>query len=124
MTAQRRAIVEEIVSTKGHIAPQLVAQRVQRRMPGVNDSTVYRTLELLERHGFLSHSHLGSGQEYHRAAEHDHIHLVCSECNSTDALSLEETKPLHELVARHNGFLPDFTHFAISGLCARCQKKA
>jgi Fe2+ or Zn2+ uptake regulation protein len=28
---------------------------------------------------------------------------------------------LHALIAKHRGFSADLTHFAISGLCAKCQ---
>jgi Fur family transcriptional regulator, ferric uptake regulator len=121
MTPQRRAIVAEITKTAGHIAPQEVAARVKWRMPGVNDSTVYRTLDLLEEMGFLAHAHLGAGPAYHRAGEHDHVHLICERCGADDALSVEEAEPLRDLISAHNGFLPDFTHFAISGLCRACQ---
>ena len=48
MTPQRRAIVAEIMETSGHIAPPEVAARVKARIPGVNDSTIYRTLDLLQ----------------------------------------------------------------------------
>ncbi|MGZ4154499.1 MAG: Fur family transcriptional regulator, partial [Actinomycetota bacterium] len=48
MTPQRRAIVGEIMRTKGHISPTALVRRVQGEMPGVNASTIYRTLSLLE----------------------------------------------------------------------------
>ena len=124
MTPQRRAIVAEIMATPGHISAQTVAQRVKERLPGVNASTVYRTLGLLEELGILAHAHLETGPEYHRADEHDHVHLVCSRCGRAQSLSEDETQPLKELIARHNGFVADFTHFAVSGLCARCSKSA
>jgi Fur family ferric uptake transcriptional regulator len=121
MTPQRRAIVAEIMETSGHIAPPEVAARVKARIPGVNDSTIYRTLDLLEEMGFLSHAHLGAGPAYHHADEHGHVHLICERCGAADALSIDEVAPLRELITAHNGFLPDFTHFAISGLCRACQ---
>src|SRR5206468_9722301 len=80
MTPQRRAIVTEIMAADGHISPTTVARRVQERVPGVNPSTVYRTLGLLEEIGVLSHTHLESGAECHRRAEERHVHLVCSPC--------------------------------------------
>jgi Fur family ferric uptake transcriptional regulator len=124
MTPQRRAIVAEIMAADGHISPALVAKRVRARIPGVDASTVYRTLDLLEGLGVLSHTHLESGAEYHRRAESQHIHLACSRCGAQDSLSLAEAKRLKDLLARHHGFEPDLTHFAISGLCARCQRAA
>jgi Fur family ferric uptake transcriptional regulator len=122
MTPQRRAIVAEVMAAEGHISPTVVARRVQERVPGVNPSTVYRTLDVLESLGVLSHAHMESGAEYHRSPDGQHVHLTCSRCGTQDALSLKEAERLNELIVRHHGFRPDLTHFAISGLCASCQR--
>jgi Fur family ferric uptake transcriptional regulator len=124
MTPQRRAIVSEVMRTAGHISPTAVARKVQGEMPGVNASTVYRTLTLLEEVGVLQHSHLESGAEYHRRAEAQHVHLTCSRCGAEDSLSMQEAERMKGLIVRHHGFQPDLTHFAISGLCAGCAGKA
>jgi Fur family transcriptional regulator, ferric uptake regulator len=120
MTPQRRAIVAEIMRTQGHISPTELARTVQGEMPGVNPSTIYRTLALLEEVGVLAHAHLESGAEYHRAEEAGHVHLTCSNCGAEDDLSMEEAGALVRLIERHHGFHPDLTHFAISGLCEDC----
>ena len=120
MTPQRRAIVAEIMRTQGHISPTALARKVQGDMPGVNASTIYRTLALLEEMGVLAHAHLESGAEYHRTEEAGHVHLTCSNCGDEDDLSLEEAGELVRLIERHHGFEPDLTHFAIGGLCAEC----
>ena len=120
MTPQRRAIVAEVMRTPGHISPTAVARKVQGEMPGVNASTVYRTLTLLEEVGVLQHSHLESGAEYHRSDEAEHVHLTCGNCGRDDALSLKEADALQELIRRHHGFVADLTHFAITGLCKDC----
>jgi Fur family transcriptional regulator, ferric uptake regulator len=122
MTPQRRAIVAEVMRTHGHISPTAIARTVQGDMPGVNASTVYRTLSLLEEVGVLSHSHLEAGAEYHRAEESHHVHLTCRRCGSDDALSLKEAGALHALIQKHHGFHADLTHFAITGLCRNCAK--
>jgi Fur family ferric uptake transcriptional regulator len=111
ITPQREAIVAEVMRAEGHITPQAVARRVQRRMPAVNPSTVYRTLDLLEEVGVVQHS-----------GEGDHVHLTCSRCGTEDDLSMVEADSLRSLIEQHRGFLPDLTHFAISGLCAACRK--
>lgn len=121
MTPQRRAIVAMVMETTGHISPPELARRVQAQMPGVNPSTVYRTLTLLEEVGVLSHAHFEGGAEYHRVGEAQHVHLSCSRCGAEDDLSLDEAQALAQLIQRHHGFLPDLTHFAISGLCRDCQ---
>lgn len=121
MTPQRRAIVARVMETRGHISPPDLARRVQAEMPGVNASTVYRTLTLLEEVGILSHAHFEGGAEYHRVEDAQHVHLTCSRCGAEDDLSLDEAQALAQLIQRHHGFLPDLTHFAISGLCRACQ---
>lgn len=121
MTPQRRAIVAEIMRTQGHISPTALVRKVQNEMPGVNASTIYRTLSTLEEAGVISHAHLTGGAEYHRAEEAGHVHLTCARCGAEDDLSLDEASALSEVIARHRGFLPDLTHFAISGLCTACR---
>jgi Fur family ferric uptake transcriptional regulator len=122
MTPQRSAIVAEIMDAEGHISPAGVARRVRDRMPEVNPSTVYRTLDLLEELGVLSHTHLEEGPEYHHRSESQHVHLSCSRCGADDSLSLAEAGRLRDLIGQHAGFRPDLSHFAISGLCANCQR--
>jgi Fur family ferric uptake transcriptional regulator len=124
MTPQRRAIVAEIMRASGHISPQAVVHRVRRRLPGTNPSTVYRTLDLLEELGVVSHAHFEEGAEYHRSESHDHLHLVCSACGCSQSLSAIEAEPLRGLIEQQTGFDPDLTHFAISGLCVGCRKEA
>ena len=122
ITPQRQAIVAEVMRTRGHISPAETARRVQSQMPGVNPSTVYRTLAMLESAGILAHAHLEQGAEYHRAGEEGHVHLVCARCASEEDLSVQEARSLARLIGRHHGFRPDLTHFAISGFCRSCQE--
>ena len=123
MTPQRRAIVSEVMRTQGHISPAQMARTIQGEMPGVNASTIYRTLTLLEEVGVLQHSHVESGAEYHKADEAQHVHLTCSRCGRDDALSLGEADKLGSLIHAHRGFVADLTHFAITGLCVTLSAK-
>ncbi|HEX9774276.1 MAG TPA: Fur family transcriptional regulator [Actinomycetota bacterium] len=123
LTPQREAIIGAVLKAKGHIVPVELARAVQRRMSAVNPSTVYRTLSLLEDLGVLKHSHLEHGPEYYRATSQDHVHLRCARCGTDDDLSLDEAERLKQLIYAHAGFLPDLSHFAISGLCAACQAR-
>jgi Fur family ferric uptake transcriptional regulator len=123
MTPQRRAIVAEVMKTSGHISPTALARKVQGDMPGVNASTIYRTLTILEEAGVHAHAHLEGGAEYHRTEEAGHVHLACSRCGAEDDLSLREAEELQRLIRKHHDFEPDLTHFAISGLCADCGRE-
>jgi len=122
MTPQRRAIVAEIMASDGHISPAGIAQRVSDQIPGVNASTVYRTLYLLEDVGVLSHVHLEAGPEYQFQSEAPHVHLTCAACGFEDSMPLEELLRVRDLVVAARDFAPDLTHFAISGTCSSCRK--
>jgi Fur family transcriptional regulator, ferric uptake regulator len=126
MTPQRLAVVDEIMSTSGYIIPVTMVERVQARIPGVSPSTVYRTLERLEQVGVLAHVHLESGRGYHRVAEEEaqHAHLTCSRCNADLELPRSSLRSLERLIQRDHGFRPDFTHYAIAGVCADCHAAA
>jgi Fur family transcriptional regulator, ferric uptake regulator len=123
VTPQRRAILAEVMRADDHISAAGLATRVNDRIPGVNPSTVYRTLALLDDLGVLTHAHSEEGVEYHRAEESGHVHLICSRCGAEKSLERSAARPLERLIHRRHGFAADLTHFAISGLCLRCQSR-
>src|ERR1700724_2799359 len=77
----QRQLVLEAVTKLDHASPEDIFAEVHQRARGVNVSTIYRTLELLEQLGLVTPTPLGHGApRYHLAAEAQHIHLVCSQC--------------------------------------------
>src|SRR5260370_2058550 len=76
VTPQRQLILEAVTKLE-HATPEEIFADVRQTARGVNVSTVYRTLELLEQIGLVTHTHLGHGApRYHLAAEAHHVHLV------------------------------------------------
>lgn len=120
LTPQRQLVLAA-VSALGHGTPDEICGEVQRTASGVNISTVYRTLELLEALGLVTHTHLGHGAPtYHAATDEDHLHLVCRVCGAVTETDAAVADPLvHELAERH-GFDTDVAHFAIYGTCQEC----
>jgi Fe2+ or Zn2+ uptake regulation protein len=47
-------------------------------------------------------------------------HLTCARCGADLELSRRSLRSLERLVERDHGFRPDFSHYAISGVCAAC----
>jgi Fur family transcriptional regulator, ferric uptake regulator len=119
-TGQRRAVLEAL-SVLGHATVDELAAAVQRRMPEVSLSTVYRTLEALDAVGLVTHTHLHHGAPtYHSVDEEPHIHLVCEACGAVASESVEVALDLAAAVHRAAGFRVDLTHLALHGRCARC----
>ena len=124
LTPQRQLVLEAVTSL-GHATPDEVHAEVQRTASGVNLSTVYRTLELLEELGLVSHTHLGHGSPtYHPAHEADHLHLVSRDCGSVSEADGSVADDLVAKVSSASGFQTDVRHFAIYGRCASCAAAA
>ena len=119
-TIPRRAIVEVVVTSPTHLSADEIVERVHRRYPEVNESTVYRTLQVLEELGVLYHVHLGHGSARWHLAERPHHHLVCESCQRVIEMDGDAFAELRTRVAREHGFSLDPRHFALVGRCSRC----
>ncbi|MCX8126401.1 MAG: transcriptional repressor [Dehalococcoidia bacterium] len=123
-TPQRRLILDVIHETGEHLTPEELIDRVQARMPGIHRSTVYRTLELLEKTGCVYKSRLGDRFVYHHDEEGHHHHLVCVACGQRIECDEDVFAPVARLLAEKYGFQVDFRHLVMNGLCARCRGKS
>src|ERR687885_1646358 len=109
MTPQRQLILDAIASIRGHVSADVVHQQVAERFPNVNISTVYRTLELLQELGLVTHTHFHDAAQYHRADEGHHQHLVCLDCGSEQELDISTLAPLGAELQRRYRFKADLT---------------
>ena len=120
LTPQRQLVLQA-VGELGHATPEEIVTTVRRTATGVNISTVYRTLELLEELGLVQHTHLGHGAPtYSVSTDDDHVHLVCRDCGEVQEASPQVVTPVVEGLAATHGFLVDVGHFAVFGRCATC----
>lgn len=120
LTAQRQLILEA-VHELGHSTPEQVHNAVREVAAGVNITTIYRTLELLEELGLVTHTHLSHGSPtYHRAGDDQHVHLVCRSCGAVDEVDPATLTPLAGLLATERGFQVDIGHVSFFGVCRKC----
>ncbi|WP_345646317.1 Fur family transcriptional regulator [Streptomyces tremellae] len=120
LTPQRQLVLEAVDALE-HATPEDILCEVRKTASGVNISTVYRTLELLEELGLVSHAHIGHGApKYHLAGRDHHIHLVCRDCQSVIETDVEVAADFAATLQQSFGFTTDMRHFAIFGRCADC----
>jgi Fur family transcriptional regulator, ferric uptake regulator len=120
LTAPRQLVLEAVYRL-GHATPDQIHTAVAERAAGVNITTVYRTVELLEELGLVSHAHLSHGSPtYHPVGEHQHAHLVCRQCGAVDEMPASSLDSLVAQLQKDCGFLLDIGHVALFGLCSRC----
>lgn len=124
VTGARRAILEALVGSRGHVSADELAALVNERAPRVGRMTVYRTLELLQQLGLVRAIYLGSGAAHYVLLENGHHHhLVCTRCDAVvefdDCLMLELQQRLGE---RYN-FRVQGHLLEVVGLCEACREK-
>jgi Fur family ferric uptake transcriptional regulator len=120
LTPQRQFVLRAVAALD-HATPEAICEEVRRTAAGVNLSTVYRTLELLEDLGLVTHTHLGHGaQIYHTADQPAHVHLVCRGCGKIVEADVAAAAPLVDRLTADYGFTTDVRHLAVFGHCSEC----
>ena len=114
----QRQLVLEAVARLDHATPEEIGAQVQQTARGVNISTIYRTLELLEQIGMVTHTHLHHGAPtYHLATDADHVHLVCRDCGRVTEIGPDAIRPLITALDERHGFETDVGHLTVFGRC-------
>jgi len=121
VTPQRQLVLEAVTKLE-HATPEEIFADIRQTARGVNVSTVYRTLELLEQIGLVTHTHLSHGApRYHLAAEAQHVHLVCRGCEKIIEIDPAAVTGLTSALDEQFGFETDVGHLTVFGRCAECR---
>jgi Fur family ferric uptake transcriptional regulator len=120
-TPQRRLILNVLSGSTGHVTGSDLVERCRARDPNTTASTVYRTLDVLEGLGYVSHSHSANGrEEYHLLPHEAHGHVECRTCGRSwevdPALAVEIAAPVRAGL----GFNVDVGHTTLVGQCREC----
>jgi Fur family transcriptional regulator, ferric uptake regulator len=122
ITVGRRAIVHALLTAPDHhVTADDVAAMVQAEHPDVHLSTIYRTLEALERHGVVDRVGLGPGGAVYHLTDHVHHHLVCEVCGSVTEVPATLLTRLAADVSARYGFTVSDHHLVLPGRCRDCQ---
>jgi Fur family transcriptional regulator, ferric uptake regulator len=121
LTPQRKIILDLIHERGEHITAEEIINFVQKKMPEVNKSTIYRTLELLGKAGCVYKSESGNEIVFHHAAEGCHYHVICQKCGKTADIEEDLFQSVEDTLKEEYGFLVNFKHIVIQGLCENCK---
>ncbi len=122
LTPQRMMVATAIESSEDHISAEEIYTQVKAKYPHVNISTIYRTLELLERLGLVTETNMGEGiVRYHSAGKGHHHHLICRKCGAIIDLDEALLISLKNTLRREYNFEANLKHLAIFGHCLRCE---
>ena len=120
LSTARRLVLEALFEAEGPVS----AAHLSRTL-SLDESSVYRNLELLEQRGFVRHLHLGhSPGLYVLVSEHEVEYLYCERCAKVTPVEPARVDPIRAQIQREFGYTPRFTHFAIVGTCQDCAAAA
>ncbi len=116
LSTPRRLMLEALFTVDGPVSAVHLAHKLS-----IDESSVYRNLEVLESHGLIRHVHLGHGPGlYVLVGRHEVEYLYCERCAKVSAVAPHQLDPVREAIRDQFGYEARFTHFAIVGLCQQC----
>lgn len=120
-TPQRRLLLNVLARSEGHVTAGELLERCRETDPQTTPSTVYRTLDVLEKIGLVRHAHAADGhEEFHVLPEAEHGHLTCARCGRTWEIDSSEAAPIVGELARTRRFTVDLSHLSVAGVCGDC----
>lgn len=126
MTQQRRAILSVIETAKKHLDAGQILRKAQTLDASVDRSTVYRTLDLLKRHGMIDELDLmhmnGERHYYERKLTQEHIHMACLRCGKITEFVSEIFDSLKQQLERDCRFHILVARLEVGGYCSACRR--
>lgn len=121
----QRAHVWRVLAVSGeHLSAEEVWERAKSALPGMELSTVYRSLEALGEAGLVVESRMGEGPALFEAHPALHPHLACEVCGKISHPGPEAgRRVLEALSADAGGFEVRELHVVARGVCALCARR-
>ncbi len=125
LTPQRKRVLDLFQRIGGgkHLSAEEVHGKLLQSKSRVSLATVYRTLRLLVKMGFLNELELSEGG--HRfellSQDHpDHHHLVCVNCGRTEEFESEQVVLVGKQAAEKEGFKLLESTLNVRAICPKC----
>ncbi len=125
MTRERRVILEQVLSLRGHFDVDDLLARLRKSGRGVSRATLYRNLTHLVDSGLVHKVEMDRGQARYEPmiGRHHHDHMVCLSCGAILEFESDEVERIQEEVCRKKKFVMTGHTHQIRGFCAACARK-
>jgi len=128
LTRQRRVVVQVMESASRHMDANEILELAQQIDPDITRVTVYRTLDLLKRHGLIDELdllHLRGHRHYYEShGPRDHIHVACVSCGKVREVESPLYEELKQQISADCGIEISVARTEIGGICQDCKAKA
>jgi Fur family ferric uptake transcriptional regulator len=117
-----QVILDVLEKEHTHLTSLQVYNEIRERLPAVNQSTIYRSLERLARNGIISVSDMGTGAAvYELPSQGVHHHLVCQKCGLSIKMEDEDVREFFDDIQDKYRFRIVTNHLILFGVCEGCQ---
>jgi Fur family ferric uptake transcriptional regulator len=124
LTRQRRVILQVMDDAEQHLDVDQILERAQKIDSGVALVTVYRTIDLLKKHGLIDELDLlhlrGDRHYYETHGPRDHIHVACLRCGKVREFESGLYEQLKQQIARDFNMKVTVSRTEVGGYCAEC----
>jgi Fur family transcriptional regulator, ferric uptake regulator len=128
LTRQRRVILQVMDDAEQHLDVDQILVRAQKIDSGVALVTVYRTIDLLKKHGLIDELDLlhlrGDRHYYETHGPRDHIHVACLRCGKVREFESRLYEQLKQQIARDFDMKVTVSRTEVGGYCADCLEKS
>lgn len=135
MTEPRKMILDVLNDTSDHLSAEDLYMRVHKVYPKAGLTTVYRTMDLLEKIGIITKFQFGDGRSRYELVQSPqkpghHHHLVCTDCKRIidyDDFVEEEVellKKVEQSLSEKHGFQINGHVIQFYGQCQDCRDSA
>jgi Fur family ferric uptake transcriptional regulator len=134
MTVPREAIINLLSGSEKHLSAEDIYMAIHPENQAIGLTTIYRTLELLQRMGILQKFEFGHGRAKYELSEDygnkkHHHHLICSKCEKIIDYTefakeeLEFIGKVEKGLEQNYGFTIDSHILHFYGICDQCKGK-
>ncbi len=127
LTRQRRVVLQVMESASRHMDAEEILSLAQQIDAAITRVTVYRTLDLLKRHGLIDELdllHLRGHRHYYEShGPRDHIHVACVGCGKVREVESPLYEELKQQISRDCAIEITVARTEIGGLCEDCRAK-
>lgn len=123
VTPQRIAVLEILHAAIAHLQASEIYRQTSKRIPGINEATVYRTLELLTKEGVIQKSYL-DGSQIAYEINRPHHHLICRSCGEDIEIKHHLLESTYSELEKLTGYDLDSSHLNFYGLCPGCKSRS
>lgn len=122
VTQARILIMDLLIKTEISTTAEAIYSFCIKEDRSINLSTVYRTLELLEKKDIIEKFDLGDGRYSYTFKRDKHKHILeCSMCHKEIEIECP-MKQIEEIIKTKTGFTMVEHNLMIKGICDQCKK--